>query len=393
MSIDLLSEEETAHVPYSSRVFWHRLAHNNAFLRFRSSQRECSTRSSFPISLTHAHTSATASAMSKDVVVVVQAPAPTTIFNRWFGIGLAGLGACGVGCVALWEPALLGANAHDSMLVRAAGGALVLGGLAAVAIVRSPRVLFVFSYTTTLLRNRMMGHNHWDEIVPELILGTLPQRHHIAQLTSDHKVTGVLALVEGHELQQSLCYEPATMEMWSSEGVQTKWVRTPDYEPVSPNMLVDAADWIHAHVRDAPDSRKVYCTCLSIHPMCTTSTRLHTHDLELVRTRIVVSLTRCRPLQSWTRQEHGSGGRVSTPPSQHDSRCGVGVHSLQATADSLELTPTERRVLGSQRRQEGQLRSHVDARLQSRINVLACLLIPILDPRFSVLELRSSVHQ
>jgi hypothetical protein len=195
-------------------------------------------------------------------VLSSSSPPSGSFFNRWLAIGTGGVALAGIGSAALFEPSffdLVPGLQLPSIAVRIVGGVLVAVGVGAITIVRSRRALFVVSLSVTLCRTHLKGHNHWDEIVPgKLILGALPLQRHVQALKKDEQITGIVALVEHHELQATCGYEPVSMSAWASEGVSTNWVQTADYEAVSPASLIAAADWMHAHLMDSPNN-KIYC--------------------------------------------------------------------------------------------------------------------------------------
>lgn len=106
----------------------------------------------------------------------------------------------------------------------------------------------------TLRRNKLYNYNHWDEVIPgQLVLGAIPSRDHVKQLAkkvSDGGVgiTGVVTLLQEHELVSSPFYKPATQNDWDLVEVEYKWVITEDYEPVKPVDLIAGADFIQEQV-------------------------------------------------------------------------------------------------------------------------------------------------
>lgn len=114
--------------------------------------------------------------------------------------------------------------------------------------------MYVTSLMYTLSNNKKKGFNHWDEVLDdELVLGAIPGEQHFEQLSTSKNaggvgITSVLTLLEPHELVKSPFYTPVQSTQWQNRNIKHLWIRTEDYEPVSPQELIRGADWVHEQV-------------------------------------------------------------------------------------------------------------------------------------------------
>lgn len=114
--------------------------------------------------------------------------------------------------------------------------------------------MYITSLMYTLSNNKKKGFNHWDEVLDDkLVLGAIPGQQHFDQLSTSKSaggvgITSVLTLLEPHELVKSPFYSPVQSTQWQNRNIKHLWIRTEDYEPVSPEQLVRGADWVHEQV-------------------------------------------------------------------------------------------------------------------------------------------------
>jgi len=161
----------------------------------------------------------------------------------------------------LYDPTLIpGVEEENARSIRIVAGIAFAITSASTLLVRSPRGLYNLSLTYTFLTNGIKGHQYWNEVQPGIVLGAIPLNKHKQDLLRKEKITGVLSLLEDYEMEPGIMYSPVQPADWKSAGVDTKWVRTLDFEPVTSAKLEEGADWIHQHLQGGPD-RKVYVHC------------------------------------------------------------------------------------------------------------------------------------
>lgn len=177
--------------------------------------------------------------------------------SRWLIAGVSAGVLIGTGALLLHDPSYL---PFDEGTVRIIAGIVIATASAAILIVKNPRALYNFSLAFTLLSNKLKGLNHWNEVGNQIVLGAIPLDHQRDSLVKKVGITGVVSLVEEHELEKGAFFSPISQEEWRNSGVQTKWVKTSDFEPVNPKMLEEAADWIKDHLSQNPEN-KVYVHC------------------------------------------------------------------------------------------------------------------------------------
>ena len=125
-------------------------------------------------------------------------------------------------------------------------------------IANNPRYLYLYSLSKTLYNCKSGKCNHWDEIIPDkLVLGAIPGHEHIELLVksggSDHDavgITSVLALVQDYEFTHSIIFKPVQISDWKKRDINTLWIPTGDYLPVSTQDLLHGADFIHQEVKN-----------------------------------------------------------------------------------------------------------------------------------------------
>ena len=117
--------------------------------------------------------------------------------------------------------------------------------------------MYLYSLSRTLSKCRSGKWNHWDEIIPDkLVLGAIPGHEHLDLLVKSEDsddavgITSVLALVQDYEFTHSIIFKPIQISDWKKRDVNTLWIPTGDYLPVSTQDLINGADFIHQEVRN-----------------------------------------------------------------------------------------------------------------------------------------------
>ena len=121
----------------------------------------------------------------------------------------------------------------------------------------SSSVLYTTSLAWTLYKYKLEGNNHYDEVLKDkIVLGAIPLQgslNHLHRLSTPHLeggvgITGVVCLLEQHEVKGDYFFQPVQPEEWKSKNVKFLWLKTQDYEPVDPKSLIEGADFIHEMV-------------------------------------------------------------------------------------------------------------------------------------------------
>lgn len=185
------------------------------------------------------------------------------LLSRWVVIGGVSATVMAVGATAMCCPDTIQGVVGDvgsNMVVRGVGAVATVAGATGLTLVTNRRALHNFSLTFTLFNYKMKGFTHWNEVDKGLVLGALPLDYQQAELVKKVGITGVLSLVEDFELDKGMFYRPIQASEWKQSGVEVFHVKTEDYEPVSPERLAEAADWIHQHLSKG-DDKKIYIHC------------------------------------------------------------------------------------------------------------------------------------
>lgn len=168
---------------------------------------------------------------------------------RWLIAGTTSTIVGAVGLLTAFQPSALPLYSLEvDRLFRFAGVACVVCSASVVLIITNARCLFNVSLAYTMVGNAFWGRSHWDIVYPGILLGGLPLCQHFEHLKV-LGVTAVVSLVEPFELEQGAFFAPIQHSQWQKAGVVTKWIKTADFEPVSPKQLEAAADFIHEQLK------------------------------------------------------------------------------------------------------------------------------------------------
>eukprot|EP01095_Lingulamoeba_sp_RSL-Kostka_P009086 TRINITY_DN310_c0_g3_i1.p1 TRINITY_DN310_c0_g3~~TRINITY_DN310_c0_g3_i1.p1 ORF type:complete len:274 (-),score=94.90 TRINITY_DN310_c0_g3_i1:145-966(-) len=179
--------------------------------------------------------------------------------KRWFIAGTICGGLTILGSMLAYNPNSMLPEEFE-LFAQIAGGIGLSIGLFGLAIITNKRLLYNVSLTYTLFTNFKNSNKHWDSVTDGIVLGAIPLSKHKDTLVNEEGITGILTLLESFEIEKGILYAPVQPKEWDAVNVENKWIKTLDYEPVSPKMLEDGADFIHEHL-SKDNNNKIYVHC------------------------------------------------------------------------------------------------------------------------------------